>query len=225
MSKLKWFLEKLVDVVFDVVAGIILYLIVGGYISQPLSEIFPQLPTILTVSVVLAIIVGFLYRLFKSIRFHRFIERTCHNLVNFLRKWDELNDAFDEAINSRAQEAIARFENHRAWLLYTYPKVSSATKITKYSYIDRIQGIAIHNYDIIGNLIAKSPFIGLEWFNIEFACRDFKKKWDRGRTILVYTIGYFDHYRQNTVHKIYWILRLVPFLKTKQNLEKGENTG
>jgi len=224
LSRTKWFLGKLADIAVDIIAGILLYLILGEYIYQPLSEISPYLPTLLAVALVFTIICGFLFRLFKSVKFHRFVERTLFNLVEFLQKWNELNEAFDEAITSRNQEAIARFESHRAWLLYTYPKVSSATKITRYSYIDRIQGITVHNYDIIGNLIAKCPFIGIQWFNVDFASRDFKRQWDMGRTVLISTIGYFDCYRNSLMHKIYRIFHLVPILDMqKTNSIESEN--
>ena len=91
----------------------------------------------------------------------------------------------------------------------------------RYDYVDRFHGIAIRNYDVIGNLILKSPFTRMQWFNVEFMYRDFKEDWDVGRTILVSTIGYFDKYRLSLIHRLYWVLRLVPFPKT----EKQNSTG
>jgi len=218
LASLKWVFEKFVDIAVDVVAGIILYLILGGYISQPLSIIFPQLPSILAVTLVLAVVLGFIYRFYKSVRFHRFIETTYSNLFDFLKDWDKLGNAFNRAINSHNEDlpAIKEFEDTRTLLLYRYPKISSAAKLTSYDYIDRFQGVVVKNYDVIGNHLAKSPFTRMEWFNMGYASKDFNEGWDSGRTVLVATIGYFDCYRQGTLHIIYWDLHLVPFPKKKE---------
>lgn len=218
MSKLKWLLEKLANIAFDVIAGYLLYLIVGGYISQPLSELYPHLPTLLVVSLVISIVVGFFYRFYKSLKFHRFIERIWSNLIDFLRNWDKLHDALDEAVKSRKNKAIKKFEDIRTQLQYDYvsQEVTSAVKVMKYERIDRVLGVHIRNYDVIGNLLAESPFIKMrEWFNVNFVYRDFTRDWDIGRTILVGSIGYFDKYRKSVTHQLYWILRLIPFPKIK----------
>lgn len=221
MSRLKWFFDKLVDIIVGVIAGFLLYLIVGGYISQPLSEISPRLPTLLTVSLVLTIIGGFFYRLFKSVKSHRFIERASRDLNDFLAQWDKLHEALIEAIDSRREKAIAKFENIRTRLQYDYTahKVASAVKVMRYARVDRVQGVVIRNYDVIGNLIAESPFIRMrEWYNVNYMYRNFNRDWDIGRTILVSTFGYFDKYRLSLIHRLYYALRFVPFPEIeKQN--------
>jgi hypothetical protein len=108
LSKAKWFVEKLGDLVFDVIGGIILYLILGGYISEPLSAIFPQLPSILIVALVLAIVSGFSYRFYKSVRFHRFVEKSAVRMIEFLHNWDKLHTAFLEAQDSDDPKKICR---------------------------------------------------------------------------------------------------------------------
>ena len=151
MSKLKWLLEKLADVAFDVIAGYLLYLIIGGYISQPLSELHPYLPTVLAASLIISIVVGFLYRFYKSIRFHRFIERVSSSLIDFLRNWDNLKNAMDKAIQSQNQQAIKEFEDIRTKLQYDYvaQDIISVVKVMKYERIDLILGVHIRNYDVI----------------------------------------------------------------------------
>ena len=214
MSRLRWVLEKLSDIVVDLIAGIVLYLILGGYISQPLKEVSPYLPNLLVVSLVLTIVIGFLYRFFKSVKFHRFIERTYSDLVDFLKNWDKLYHTFIKVVDSRGQTSTKEFEDTRAGLLYSYPKISTV-KVTKYAYVDRILGIYERDYDVIGNLLMKSPFTRMEWFNIDYIRKDFKEQWDVGRTILIRTIGYFDKCRLGLIHQLYWMLHLVPFPKEK----------
>ena len=220
LSKLKWSLEKLANIAFDVVAGYILYLIVGGYISQPLSEISPLLPTLLVVSLLFSVSVGFFYRLYKSIKFHRFIERTTNNLFDFLKEWDKLHSALIKAVESRKDSEINEFENLRAQLQYDFVanEVTSAVKVMKYDRIEPMLGLHIKNYDVIGNLLAESPFIKMrEWFNVNYMYNDFKKDWDSGRTILVSSIGYFDKHRKNITHRLYLRLHLLPFSKSQDS--------
>lgn len=216
---MKWFLEKLANIVFDVIAGYLLYLIVGGYISQPLSKLHPYLPNLLIVSLTVSIVVGFIYRFYKSLRFHRFIERISSNLIDFLRNWDELRNALDKAVQSRKQQAINEFEDIRTKLQYNYvaQEVTSAVRVMRYERIDRVLGVRIKNYDVIGNLLAESPFIKMRgWLNVEYMYRNFTRDWDIGRTILVASIGYFDKHRKSLTHQLYWILRLVPFPKIEK---------
>jgi len=222
-SKLKWILGKIADIVFDIVAGIFLYLILGGYISQPFSEISPYLPSLLAVSLFLAIVAGIFYRFFKSVRFHRFVERVSNDLTVFLKSWDEFNNLFVEVSSSRLEDTklLQKFEDTRTGLQYTYPKIASAVGITKYHHVDHIRGISVQNYDVIGNLLVKSPFTGMKWFNREYVYQEFKGSWDTGRTILVYTIGYFDEFRKSAVHQLFWLLRLVPMPK-KINQNKDD---
>jgi hypothetical protein len=223
LSKLKWLLEKLADIAVSVIAGIVLYLILGGYISQPLSEISPHLPTLLTVSLVLTIVFGFFYRLFKSVGFHRFIERVSLDVIDFLQKWDKLHETLAKAKDSRKPKDVNKFEEMRTQLQYDYRahRISSAVSFIRFGYIDRIQGVAIRNYDVIGNLLAESPFIKMrEWLNVSYMYSDFTRDWDVGRTILVSTLGYFDKNRRSLIHRLYWMLRLVPF----PEIEKQSST-
>jgi len=223
LAKAKWLLGRIVDIIIDVVAGILLYLILGGYVSQPLLAISPYLPTLLIISLVFAVIVGFVHRVFKSVKFHGFAERARHDLVDFLHNWDKLNNAFIGAANTRSPEDVGKFEDIRAGLQYSYPKIALAVKMSsQYSYMDHIRGIAIHNYDVIGNLLVKSPFTGMEWFNVSFINREFKEQWDIGRHILISTIGSFDCVRQSTMHQLYWVLHFVPILETQ---EKASGSG
>ena len=120
-------------------------------------------------------------------------------------------------MNSRNQQAIKEFEDTRTLLQYEYPKVNSATRLQRYSLIDRAQGVKFNNYDVIGNLLVKSPFNRMEWFNVSFVQKDFKEQWDVGRTILVSTIGNFDCYRNGKTHLLYWVLRLVPIIKNEKH--------
>jgi len=219
MSKLKWFFEKFIDIVVDIIAGFLLYLILGEYISEPLAEIYPHLPTLLVISLGLTIVAGFSYRLFKSVKFHRFVERNSSNLLDFLKKWDELHEALIKAMDSRKSKAINRFENIREQLLYDYSanEIVYAVKVKKFNYVDRIQGVAVRNYDVIGNLLTASPFVKMrDWLNVHFMYNDSKRDWDIGRGILVSVIGYNDKFRRNAIHKLYWILRLVPFPKIEE---------
>lgn len=222
MSKLKWILGKTADIVFDVVAGIFLYLILGGYISQPFSEISPYLPGLLAVSLFLSLVAGILYRFLKSVRFHRFVEREFNDLILFLKSWDELSSLFVGVMGSSQEDTklLQRFEDTRAQLQYDYPKIASAVGMTKYSYVDSIRGISVQNYDVIGNLLAKSPFTGMQWFQREYVHRDFKESWDIGRTVLVYTIGFFDKFRKSAVHELFWVLRLVPMPKQENQTNR-----
>ena len=221
LSRLKWLFDKLIDFFIGVIAGYVLYLILGGYITQPLSEIFPHLPILLTVSLIFAIVSVSFYRFYKSVKFHRFIERTSRNLADFLEKWDELHRALTEAIDSREQRAIKEFEDIRAHLLYDYSSrgISSAVRGMRVRYVDEIQNVDDRNYDVVGNLLAQSPFIRMrEWFNVNFMYNEFRRNWDIGRTVLVSTIGRFDKYRFGLTHRSYWVLRLVPFPEVeKQN--------
>lgn len=224
MSRLKWFFEKLTDIAVSVIAGIVLYLILGGYISQPLSEISPHLPSLLTVSLVLAIVVGFLYRFYKSVKYHRLLERISSSLISFLRDWDKLREAMDNAVQSQTQKAVNEFEGIRTKLQYDYTaqEVSSAVKPMKYERIDRFLGVRIRNYDVIGNLLVESPFIKMrDWLNVKYMYRDFIRDWDIGRTILVSMIGYVDKHRKSITHQLYWILRLVPSSKTEETQTNG----
>jgi len=176
LSKLKWLLEKLADVAFDVIAGYLLYLIIGGYISQPLSELHPYLPTVLAASLIISIVVGFLYRFYKSIRFHRFIERVSSSLIDFLRNWDNLKNAMDKAIQSQNQQAIKEFEDIRTKLQYDYvaQDIISVVKVMKYERIDLILGVHIRNYDVIGNLLMESPFVKIRnWLGADYIYRVF----------------------------------------------------
>jgi len=216
---LKWLLEKLANIVFDVISGYILYLIVGGYISQPLSELHPYLPTLLASSLIITIIVGFFYRLYKSVKFHRFIERMSNNLADFLENWYKLRDTMHEAFQSRNQQAINEFEKVRIQLQYDYTSkdVASAVKIIKSGHVDPILGIIIRNYDVIGNLLMNSPFTDMQYgLFTDIIYKDFIKNWDAGKSIIVVVIGHFDKFRKTLTHKLYWILRLVPFPKLKE---------
>jgi hypothetical protein len=38
MAKAKWFFEKTVDIIVDIIGGLVLYLIVGGYITESLPN-------------------------------------------------------------------------------------------------------------------------------------------------------------------------------------------
>lgn len=208
---LRWIFERLANVVFDVIAGIILYLILGGYIYHPLSQISPQIPTLLAVSLILAIVLGFIYRLFKSLQFHRFVERSVQSLHNFLEKWNELGKAFVNVLGTKNPETISKFEEIRGWILYHYPKVQRIVKsLSRYSYYDPISGILVRDYDVIANLVSKSPFTRMEWFNINYIEEEFKEGWDAGRSALVYAIGCLDQIRNGTIHSIYRLLHLVP---------------
>lgn len=217
MSKARWVLDKIGDIIVDVIAGFVLYLILGGYISQPLLATSPYLPTLLIVSLALAIVIGFIQRVFKSVKFHVFVERSGRDLMEFLHNWDELINDFTHAENARYSdstgEAIKKFEDTRAMLQYNYPKIALAVKISsRYSYVDRIQGISVQDFDVIGNLLLKSPFIG-EWSSSSYADREFRKRWDTGRHILVTTIGSLDVFRQSKIHQFYWIVHFVPILE------------
>lgn len=207
---LKRIFEKLTDVVFDIIAGIILYLILGGYIYQPLSQISPKLPTLLVVSLVIAVVLGFLYRTYKSIRFHRFVERSANVLHDFLEKWNELYRAFDDSIHTKDSKAISKFEEIRCWIQYNYPKIQNTVRsLSRYSYYDPISGILVRDYDVIANLVSKSPFIRMEWFNIDYIEKEFKELWDAGRTTLLYAIGCLDEIRRGILHSIYRLLHLI----------------
>lgn len=210
MAKTKWFFEKLIDIAVDVVAGIFLYLIVGGYITQPLAEISPYLPTVLVISLIFAVLVGFFYRFFNSVKFHRFAERTFFDLFEFLHNWDDLNIAYLKASRSLLARDIKKFEDKRTLLIYNYPMVASVLKLTKCSYIDNLRGITVQDYDFIGNFLMQ--FSGRDKLT-SFEYDEFKKQWDKGRTIIVTTLGLFDYYRKTSIHSLYWILHIVPFPK------------
>lgn len=214
MAKAKWFLDRIADVLVALIAGLLLYLIVGGYVAQPLNQVSPYLPTLLIVSIILAIIGVFLYRFVKSVMFHRFVESNYQDLFSYLKKWDDLNNACVLAIDERLNaQKIGDFETIRATLLYDYPKIKQAVKTQSYSRIDRMYRVAIHDYDVIGNLLATSPFTRMQYYNAEYEYRDFKENWDIGRTILISAIGLFDTIRINTLHSIYINLHLVPVPK------------
>ncbi|MEM3104494.1 MAG: hypothetical protein QXD69_03200 [Candidatus Bathyarchaeia archaeon] len=206
----RWVLERLANVVFDVIAGIILYLILEGYISHPLSQLSPQIPALLAVSLILAIVLGFLYRLFKSIQFHRFVEKSAHSLRIFLEKWDELGKLFVDVVSNKNSETISKFEEIRSWVQYNYPNVQRLVKgLSRYSYYDPISGILVRDYDVIANLVSKSPFTRMEWFNIHYIEEEFKEQWDIGRTVLLYAIGCLDQIRNGITHSIYRLLHIV----------------
>jgi len=207
LSRLKWVAEKLADIVVDIIAGVALYFILGGYLSRPLSEISPTLPSLLSVTLVLAIFVGFFYRFFKSVKFHRFIEHTAFELLEFLQKWNLLYEEYTKAIESQSTK---EFEENRLLLLYKYPQIKSALSGMSLTIIDPLLGITINNYDVIGNLLGKSPFVGRERFH-DYGGQNFGEKWDNGRTALVSAIGRLDKIREGLIHRFYLRLHLVPF--------------
>jgi hypothetical protein len=60
------------------------------------------------------------------------------------------------------------------------------------------------------SFLAKSPFVRMQWFNREYASRDFLESWDMGRAILVSAIGMFDSIREKLIHRLLLLLHLIP---------------
>lgn len=207
MSRFKWVLEKLADIVVDIIAGVALYFILGGYLSQPLSEISPSLPSLLLVTLVLAILVGFSYRFFKSVKFHRFIEHTAFDLLEFLQKWNLLYEEHAKVVESKSTK---EFEENRLWLLYKYPQIKSALRGMSLTIFDPLLGITINNYDVIANLLGQLSHARRGRFD-GYGGEDFGEKWDTGRTALITAIGRLDMIRGGFIHRLYLALRLVPF--------------
>ena len=190
MPRLTWLLDKVTDLVIAVASGIVLYLILGGYISEPLAEIYPSLPTILIVSLVLAITVNIVYRFYKSVKFHRFVERTAVNLADYIERYVQLINCYNKASSSLLDRDIKEFDGIRIELLYSYPKIASAARITRMSYVDNLRGISVQNYDVIGNFLAKSPFVH-DRLQMSYQKSDFEAEWDKGRTVLLSSLGFF----------------------------------
>ncbi|MGD9130256.1 MAG: hypothetical protein PVH73_01620 [Candidatus Bathyarchaeota archaeon] len=213
-SRLKRALKELaINIIADFVAAVILYLILEEYISEPLSQIFPFLPTLLVVSLVLATIGGLFYRLYHSVKFHRFVEKTANNIHSFTSQWMRLNEAFREAVNSYGQpnynKRVQEFEEVRLRLVYEYPRINSLLR-GRFGFIDNIRGVIVRDYDVIANLLMVCPFNNLDPMNRRFIVRDFNQSWDTGRTALVNTLGAFNETRVEFIHQVYWRLRLVP---------------
>lgn len=230
-SRLKRTLKELaINIIADFVAAVILYLILEEYVSEPLSQIFPFLPTLFVISLVFATVGGLVYRFYNSIKFHRFVETNAINIDSFITNWIKLNNSFHESLNAFRQanydEKIDEFEELRMRLLYDYPKVSSPIRrFQRYYYVDRIRGIIDRNYDVIGNLLVRCPFTKLDSFNKERKAEEFLDSWDTGRTLLVYAIGVLDETRQGFMHSVYWKLKLIPRSLSSDSQINGQNEG
>lgn len=215
--------EILIAIIVDVVAGYIIYLLLGEQIFNILRSFFPNFPQILIAPFIFATLGYFLYKLYTSVKYRRQLEKTISDLYNFLLNWDKLGSAFQNTMSTDSDDDRNAFEKIRAELLYNYPKITSITSTMRYEIVDRIIGVHIRNYDVIGNLLATSPFIGLQWFQKDIVSREFMENWDRGRAILVSLIGHLNIQRNKIRHRLLQIFRFVPRLPPER-FKENENT-
>jgi len=110
LSRVKWLLNRLIDILVDIIAGLLLYLLIGDYVSKPLSTAFPYLPTLLTVLIVLTMLRVHL-QVLQILKFHRYVEEVSPNLDIFMVDWDKLYSTFVDVASSR--KARKEFEDVR----------------------------------------------------------------------------------------------------------------
>ncbi len=204
--------DVVVDIAAAFISGFILYYYFGGKIEDFLVKIYPDLPRLFYSSIIVAFIGALFYKFIKSIRYRRNLERTFFDIHSFLRDWDALREAFHKAVQNRSDVDLNEFEAIRTRLLFNYPKISSIASTMRYEIIDRVRGVHLRNYDVIGNLLAQSPFSGTQWFQIGYKSREFVEAWDRGRTILVAILVRLDIQWNSVWHRLLQIIRLVPNL-------------
>ena len=142
MSKVFDFLWKIIEGIFvSVISAYILFFFLGGQVTSLLESYFPALPLLLTASLILAIVGTLLYRLYKSVRYRRGLERRTYNVYTFLKDWDALNDSFHKAMETNSNENYKEFESIRTRLLYNYPRISSMTGSIRCEYVFSIWSI------------------------------------------------------------------------------------
>lgn len=151
------------------------------------------------------------YYAYKSVLYHRKIEKTVLDLIEFLKKWDELIKSYHYAIENNTQETIQKFEDVRTDLIYSFHSIKHIILRHNLTMIDYTEKIQVNKYDFIGNLLQSSPFIESRMFS-DIKNREYFKNLDRGRTLIVASLGEFNPLRSLFYHKLYQTFHLVPNL-------------